>query len=817
MEIIYTGEHLIWGNLGHFGAVLAMCAALLASFSFFKASAEESLDKLSWYKLGRVAFWIHSLAVLTIIIALFGIIYNHYFEYYYAWRHSSTTLPVQYMVSCFWEGQEGSFLLWMFWHMVIGNILLWSVNKWTSPVMSMIALCQFALASMLVGIHVLGYKVGSSPFELLRLSKDMADAPIFGQADYLAKIYARDGNGLNPLLQNYWMVIHPPILFFGFATTIVPFAYAIAGLWKKNYTEWLKPALPWALISVMVLGTGIIMGGMWAYESLNFGGYWAWDPVENASLIPWLILIAGVHTMLINKATGHSLKSTYILITGTFLLVLYATFLTRSGVLGNTSVHSFTDLGLSGQLLVFLFIFVIVTLVLLIINWKNIPSNKTEQQMMSREFWMFIGAMVLILSAIQIAFTTSFPVFNKVLGTNLAPPTNVIQHYNNIQLPIAIILALLAAVTQYFKYKITERRKFFKGIAILALIALILTIGAAILFELSNVFYLSLLFSSIFSITANFSYIFTVLKGKMNFSGASVAHVGFGLMLVGILVSSAGKNVISLNNSGAQFFDTASNEGKRNNFENILLLKNRSVFMGDYQVTYRGDSVVEPNHYYKVDYTRFDSSSLKVTEQFRLYPNMQINPKMGNVYNPATRHYATYDVFTHVTAVPDKKGAEENQEWHNPEELRLKVGDTIITANNSMVVLENIKNNEKVQDVEGANLNMMLTAQIKVITLDKTYTAEPIFAVENNRIKLSEYIIEDLGMRFLFKKLDPSKAKAEVELEITYKAEQADYIIMKAIEFPYINLLWGGTIIMVVGFLLSITRRIKEYRKARLF
>jgi cytochrome c-type biogenesis protein CcmF len=183
----------------------------------------------------------------------------------------------------------------------------------------------------------------------------MGNAPLFKRADYLSKI--ADGNGLNPLLQNYWMVIHPPTLFFGFATTIVPFAYAIAALWKRDYTGWLKPALPWGLVSVMVLGTGIIMGGFWAYESLSFGGYWAWDPVENASLIPWLILIAGVHVMLIYKHSGNALNVSFILILLTFILVLYATFLTRSGILGNSSVHSFTDLGMSGQLLVFIMIF----------------------------------------------------------------------------------------------------------------------------------------------------------------------------------------------------------------------------------------------------------------------------------------------------------------------------------------------------------------------------------------------------------------------------------------------------------------------------
>ena len=127
------------------------------------------------------------------------------------------------------------------------------------------------------------------------------DAPIFAKADYATVI---KGQGLNPLLQNYWMTIHPPTLFLGFASTAVPFCYAVAGLWTGKHKEWLKPVLPWALFSGAILGTGILMGGAWAYEALSFGGYWAWDPVENMSLVPWLILIAGIHTNLISKNTG---------------------------------------------------------------------------------------------------------------------------------------------------------------------------------------------------------------------------------------------------------------------------------------------------------------------------------------------------------------------------------------------------------------------------------------------------------------------------------------------------------------------------------
>jgi cytochrome c-type biogenesis protein CcmF len=152
------------------------------------------------------------------------------------------------------------------------------------------------------------------------------------------------------------MVIHPPVLFLGFASTIIPFGFAYAGLLNKDHS-WTRVSLSWTCFSAAVLGTGIMMGAAWAYESLSFGGYWAWDPVENASLVPWLVLIAGLHTNLIYKHTGYSLKSTYLFYIFSFSLVLYSTFLTRSGILGDTSVHAFTGADMTPQLILFSFRF----------------------------------------------------------------------------------------------------------------------------------------------------------------------------------------------------------------------------------------------------------------------------------------------------------------------------------------------------------------------------------------------------------------------------------------------------------------------------
>ena len=330
MDIQFVGEHLLPGKLGQFFVILGFGSAILATLSYYFATVNTNKNSLkgefnllahSWQRIGRMAFLLNVIAIIGIGSCLFYIIYNHYFEYHYAWAHSSTTLPVYYIISCFWEGQEGSFWLWMFWQGFLGLIILRKGKTWESPVMTTLMFSQIFLSSMLLGVEIFNLRIGSSPFILLR---DAIEGPIFSRADYLSNI--PDGNGLNPLLQNYWMVIHPPTLFLGFASMIIPFAYAIAGLWQKRYQDWVKPALPWALFAVMILGTGIIMGSFWAYEALNFGGFWAWDPVENASIIPWLILIAAIHVLVAYKNTGHSYFTAIFLVLISFVLVLYASF-----------------------------------------------------------------------------------------------------------------------------------------------------------------------------------------------------------------------------------------------------------------------------------------------------------------------------------------------------------------------------------------------------------------------------------------------------------------------------------------------------------
>ncbi|MBK8820165.1 MAG: cytochrome c biogenesis protein CcsA [Saprospiraceae bacterium] len=229
-QIQYLGENLWLGQIGHFAIILAFVTALLSAFSFFKAILDKEPSG-EWKKIGRWSFYIHGISVFVLIGLIFYAMYFQMYEYKYVFDHVSPDLPMRYILSAFWEGQEGSFMLWMFWHIILGFIFIRSNYQMESPVMFIVVICQAILATMLLGFVIPwgeeSFKIGSNPTVLLR---QMMDAPIFNNANYLSLI---KGGGLNPLLQNYWMTIHPPTLFLGFAMTIFPFGFAFGGLLKK--------------------------------------------------------------------------------------------------------------------------------------------------------------------------------------------------------------------------------------------------------------------------------------------------------------------------------------------------------------------------------------------------------------------------------------------------------------------------------------------------------------------------------------------------------------------------------------------------------
>ncbi|HOZ52132.1 MAG TPA: cytochrome c biogenesis protein CcsA [Chitinophagaceae bacterium] len=805
MDTQFLNEHLLPGKIGELFTIISFAASLIAAISYF-LSAQSKVDEThsSWKKLARSSFFIHSFSVFGIFVTLFYLIFNHYFEYNYVWTHSSKALPFKYLLSCFWEGQEGSFLLWSTWNCFLSFFIIYKKGKWEAPVMTMVSLTQVVLSTMLLGLYFFGEKIGSNPFTLLR--DQMVGAPIFQQPNYLASIL--DGNGLNPLLQNYWMVIHPPILFLGFASTLFPFALVVAIMWKNDYEDFILPLLKWSLFSCMILGTGIMMGGAWAYESLNFGGYWAWDPVENASLVPWITMLAGLHTLMIYKATGYSLKSTILFFIISFALVLYSTFLTRTGILGETSVHAFTGEGSSlfYHLLIFLFLFFIIGLFLFFKNYKKIPDLKKEEEALSsREFWMFIGSLVLMISVVQITYTTSMPVWNKMFGTKLAI-TNPIDHYNKIQIWITLLVLLGTATIYYFKFKESNMMEIAKRIAIPLVLSLI--VGGLITYfqSLKSIPVAALMFATLFSVFANLMFIVRTLKWNAIKWGGSTAHIGFALMVVGIILSSYNKEVISVNRLGVDFEmgKKTEEENKKESRENLLLFKNMPVTMAGYTLTYVGDTVEGPNHYFRIKYQTRQDDTGRIKEEFILAPNAQINPKMGLISSPDTKHYLTHDIFTYITSTVDKSKMKDTVSYTSQ---KMKKGDTAFFASGYMI-FEGFNTEVNSKNYIAQTGDIAVSAKLQVYNLEGLATpTSPIYIIRNQQEEMIEDTLSSYNLYTRLSKIIPDENAAVIEFK--QPSAMNDYVIMKAILFPYINVLWLGTVIMILGFLISLYKRIK--------
>jgi cytochrome c-type biogenesis protein CcmF len=630
--------------------------------------------------------------------------------------------------------------------------------------------------------------------------------------------FVKDGNGLNPLLQNYWMVIHPPTLFLGFASMVVPFAYAVAGLWQKRFKEWIQPALSYSLFAVMVLGTGVIMGSLWAYESLNFGGFWAWDPVENAALIPWLTLIGAVHVMIVYKNTGHAYFTATFLTLISFVLVLYASFLTRSGILGDTSVHSFTDLGLFWHLVVDVVLFAIITIALLVLRWKEMPISKKEEETYSREFWMFVGSVFLALSCLQLVVVTSIPVWNAIFKTSIAPPTNPVTLYNVFQAGFAVVVTLLTGVTQFLKYKKTDVNRFFITSVVYIISAALIT-GVIVyltgVYKLKVVFILVML-GAVYSVLVNGKVLADAFKGKLKLAGSAVAHIGFGLIMIGALIAAGTSTVISQSNTdyGADF------DAHNNSRENIMLYKNVPVKMGEYTVSYIGDSIAPPNHYFKIDYKRLDAAG-NVAEDFILKPNSQFNNKMGLVSSPDTKHYLFHDVYSHISMAPlnvmqagmpegHADDANDDANYNAPITTDISIGDTI-PYRDGYVILEGLNKEAHVQNIPMNANDVAVGAKLKIVSHGITYQSEPVYMIKGGNVFDFARKVDDAGLKLRLSKIIPEKNKVEI-MVYDQPESKRPYVVMRVINFPYINFLWSGTVIMIIGFLLSIFRRNKELR-----
>lgn len=391
-----------------------------------------------------VACWFFVLAACGALVASF---LNNDFSLQYVFENSSRDQPLPFKIAALWGGQGGSLLLWTFTLVCYAYVVSKqgrNKNQPLSPIATAVVAATTAFFAALVLFH-------ANPFNV-----------IDGQLP-------ADGRGMNPLLQNYWMQIHPPTLYIGYVGCTVPFAFAVAALFLRKFDEdWVVLIRQWVLFTWIVLTVGIVLGGVWAYETLGWGGYWAWDPVENASLMPWLSATAFLHSIMLQGRRGLLKNWNIALVTLTFLLSIFGTFLTRSGVV--QSVHSFAESGIGGYFLTFMGVSLVLTLALIYWRRQELVSDARIENALSREGAFMLNNWLLLGGTFAVLWGTVFPTLSDALGNGRVAVGR--EYFDTVMAPIGLLLLALTGVGPLMAWRRTTWPAIWKAVKLPVLWAL---------------------------------------------------------------------------------------------------------------------------------------------------------------------------------------------------------------------------------------------------------------------------------------------------------------------------------------------------------
>lgn len=759
---------------------------------------------------GRVGY--HLMAVLVIVAAtlLWHAILTHSYEYKYVYSYSNNSLKTGFLIASFWGGQEGSFMLWLLLTSIVGIILQSYTSKrgdLEPRVMAVFTLATTFLLIMvsplfknpfafiweepvflnaktinhsLLGIPLLQSFIFSdnSGENFIRMSKELY-ATLTAAGISVSDLVV-NGKGLNPQLLNFWMQIHPPILFTGFSMSTVPFSFAIAAMMKNDYKDWIRQAFPWVLAGVGILGLGIMLGGYWAYEMLGWGGYWAWDPVENSSLIPWLVGVASIHTLLVQRRSqakggiGRYAKTNLILCLLTYVLVLYSTFLTRSGVLGDASVHSFVDPGMIVYLFLIIFIstFIVLGFGMLIYRWNTLTEESPSGEgLLSRDLALFTAAIVLSASAIVVLVGTSAPLFGQSVDTFF---------YNEMHVPLAIIIGLLNGLSLLLKWKNTKREDVIKKSIFSVAASILFTVIIVVLGNVTDIMMILLSFSTAFALFVNMEIAVRIIRGNKKMLGAYVAHIGIAVFLLGVIGSAA--------------YGT---------HKDIDLIKNQPAEVLGYQMTFTGYTPIENNTKYA-----FNVDVKKGDKEYSVSPVMYISDfNNGLMREPAILTMLTKDFY--ISPLGYEEGPQAGAQG---KAISLLPGESKEVEGIKIEYKDFVKPDMNVM-MGGGNFQMGTKL---IVTKDGySYNAEPLIKKEGNDFEHVPYQIESANIKIELERVDPSTQKAEIIIsEIidknNSKEQPKEVLSISASIKPFISLVWTGVLIMVLGFFVSVARRLQE-------
>src|SRR5579863_2334229 len=433
-------------NLGTLAILLAFCFAAYSVVSsvvgkwtrrpFLVLSAE------------RAVYAVWALLTLAASLLVYALISGD-FRLSYVAEHSNRTMPTIYKFTAWWGGQEGSLLLWSWLLATYSCVVVYQNRRKFRDMMPYITAVLMTVETFFLTL----ISFPEAPFKVLMAGKGIVDAG--------------DGNGLNPLLQYWTMVIHPPILYLGYVGFAVPFAFAMGSLITKQRGEaWIHTTRRWTLVTWMFQTTGVLLGAGWAYAVLGWGGYWAWDPVENASLLPWITATAFLHSVMMQEKKGMMKVWNMVLVASTFFLCILGTFLTRSGIVN--SVHAFASGPIGKYFVGFMAIGIAATIYLILDRLPYLKSESQLESVISRESSFLFNNLVLLASCFAVLWGTLFPVISEAV-TNEKISLDA-EWFNRLMIPIGLFLLFLTGVGPLFAWRRTSteslRRNFlWPGIA----------------------------------------------------------------------------------------------------------------------------------------------------------------------------------------------------------------------------------------------------------------------------------------------------------------------------------------------------------------
>ena len=515
-------------DIGYIALVLGLFVSIYTAIASFVSQRRHYQKLAASARNGiYVTFGLVSLAVAALLYALV----THDFRVEYVASYTSRDMSLPYLFSALWAGNSGSLLLWG-WLVSLFSVavVVWKrvSTKELIPYASSVVMVTIAFFLLLLIFVV-------NPFNKL------SSIPL-------------DGNGLNPLLQNPGMIIHPPTLLAGFAGLTIPFAFAIAALvTNRKDRDWLADLRRWVLISWIFLSIGNVLGAWWAYVELGWGGYWAWDPVENSSLIPWLVATALLHSIIVQRTKGRQKLWTMVLIIAAFNLPILATFLTRTGVL--SSVHAFPDTGMGPLFLGFMGLTVIGSSILVYSRRHLLQSDQASDPLLSKEGSLQVSNIIFIVATAIVLVGTLFPLLIEVFGGEKA---NLQPHFFNITVgPVFLVTILLMGICTLIGWKRTNLLTLLRGFALPLVVTSIL--GLTLAFATSTASWAVFSFSlCAFLVCAVLVEVYRSIMTRSKVRGenplkafggslwsnkprygAMIVHLGIAVIAIGVIGSSA--------------------------------------------------------------------------------------------------------------------------------------------------------------------------------------------------------------------------------------------------------------------------------------